>query len=324
MTTPLPDSADELIPLIADTAGVPVECRIQAISRLADLLVGGSHPMGFACLLSVLQDEMDARVISHTVSVLARLKAYSAVMSLIDVAMGNNIALFETQAGTYRFSEEAVRLRCTAVRALGRMGDDRAIIPLMSLLNDRSENYRLRLDAAESLGKLGDQHAVKPLLDIVSDDREKSLYLKESAVKALGMLGDIRAIEPLIDILESKKGFRDKFQFLKEQIIEAIGRIGGGSRKATRSLLSALRDDAPSIRLAAVEALGLMGDGDTLEALETMVFDADEDVAMASVAAVHRVGGKKALRRLLGQDGLPAVIRDEIVSYLEDLDQLDD
>jgi hypothetical protein len=54
---------------------------------------------------------------------------------------------------------------------------------------------------------------------------EKSVYVRESAAAALGMLGDIRAIDPLVSILETKKGFIDKFTFLKEKIIETLSKF---------------------------------------------------------------------------------------------------
>jgi HEAT repeat protein len=209
-----------------------------------------------------------------------------------------------------------MRLRCSAASALAKVGDDRAIIPMMSILNNREENYRLRLAVAESLGRLGDEYAVKPLIDILSDEREKSLYLKESAAKALGMLGDIRAIEPLIDMLESKRGIRDKFNFLKEQIIEAVGRIGRPNRKATDSLILALQDEAPSIRLAAIEALSVIGDESCLEALKACILDENDEVAKAVVYAVYRLGGEQQIRELLLQENLPRFLREELDGYI--------
>lgn len=303
--------------LLTDAQGEPLERRIQAISMLGDMIADLKDARGIFCLLSQIEKDENPQIIMHCIGVLSRVRAYSAVGVIIDVALGIRIGLFEgPNAIDVQNGDDALRLRCAAVQALGRMGDERAILPMMSLLNDKNQNYRLRLAAAENLGKLGDIHAVSPLLDILSDDREKSIYLKESAVKALGMLGDIRALEPLIDVLESKRGIRDKFNFLKEQVIEAIGRIGSKSSKATHSLLRVLRDDTPSIRLAAVEALAAIGDPQTLDTLKELIFDKDDDVAMAAISAVFALGGEKAIRDLLNQENLPQFLRDELESYI--------
>jgi len=323
---PVPETIDELCALI-EAADADLHKRLRAVSALGDKLSGDSAVpaaqslQGMQCLMSRLRHEKSVSVLVHVISVLSRVKAQASVGLLMDVLLATQTDIFENppegeKPSEFRESDEAVRLRSAAAQALGRLGDDRAIVPLMSILNDKSVNYRLRLAAAESLGKLGDEHAMMPLLEIIRDEREKSLYLKESAVKALGMLGDIRAIEPLIDVLESKRGIKDKFNFLKEQIIEAIGRIGQPSRKATDTLIAALTDPASSIRLAAVEALGELGDQACLAELKMCVFDKDDDVAKAAIYAVYRLCGESGVRQLLTMDNLPQFLREEIESYI--------
>lgn len=308
----------ELMGIIEAREAEPEDRRLWAISTLGNGLERDPSPVGLTCLIDCIQHERNARVVTHAISVLSRVRSDEAVPVIIDALLATHIDLYEQADGgpEYVSGDESVRLRCAAAAALGKLGDSRAIIPLMSILNDRTLNYRLRLSAADSLGRLGSDHAVDPLLDILADEREKSVYLKESAAKALGMLGDIRAIEPLIDILESKRGIRDKFNFLKEQIIEAVGRIGRPNRKATDSLLLALRDDAPSIRMAAIEALSAIGDADCLDAIQQCVLDADDDVAKAAVFAVYNLGGESAIRGLLARENLPQFLRDEMEGYI--------
>ncbi len=311
----LPQNVEDLVALIEATEQEPLDKRLCAVTALGDLLLHEPDPKGILCLLEQVKTNHSARLVMHCISVLSRVKAYSAVAVILDVVqVAQEIRLFQDPA--YVATEDCLRLRCVAAQALGRMGDSQAIDPLMRLLNNRTENYRLRLAAAESLGRLGDHHAVSPLLDILVDDREKSLYLKESAAKALGMLGDIRAIEPLIDLLESKRGIRDKFNFLKEQIIEALARIGRPHQKATDSLLYALKDEAPSIRLAAVEALGVIGEPHCIGHLKTMLADKDDDVALAAVSAIYTLGGEPAVREMLALETLPQFVRDELESYV--------
>jgi HEAT repeat protein len=313
----VPQQIYEQMGVIEARESQALDHRLRAVSRLGDLLLKEPMEAGVLCLLECIRQERNTRMIIQAMSVLSRVKAEDAVPVLIDVLLATHIDLYDhPEPLDFAKTDESARLRAGAAQALGKIGDSRAIIPLMSILNNRDENYRLRLAVAESLGRLGDEYAVNPLLDIVSDDREKSLYLKESAVKALGMLGDIRAIEPLIDILESKRGIRDKFNFLKEQVIEAVGRIGQPNRKASHSLLKALKDEAPSIRLAAIEALSVIGEEDCLEALKERVLDENDEVAKAAVNAVYALAGEHAIRELLSQENLPRFLREEMEGYI--------
>lgn len=318
MSEPTPESVDQYIPIASGLAGEAQEERLAAISKLGDLLSGEKKDArGIYCLLSLIEKDTNVTLVLHAIGVLSRIKAYSAVSVIIDVALAIRVQLYEgADSKAFVESDESLRLRCAAVQALGRLNDDRAIVPLMSILNDKRDNYRLRLACAEALGKLGSTQAVTPLVDILNDEREKSVYLKESAAKALGMLGDIRALEPLLDVLESKRGIRDKFNFLKEQVVEAIGRIGGRNARATHSLVRVLKDESPSIRLAAVEALGSLGDASVLDQIQELIFDHDDDVALAAVSAVYHLGGEPAVRVLLEQDNLPQFVRDELESYI--------
>jgi HEAT repeat protein len=311
------ESLNELLSIIRSQGNNPEEVRLRAISQLGDYLVREPDDTSLHSLLDMVRTETNPKLVIHAIGVLSRIRNTEALPLLIDALLATHIAMYENPpAPDFAKSDESLRLRCAAATALGKLGDERAIISLMSVLNDRTENYRLRLAAAESLGRLGDEYAVTPLINILSDEREKSVYLKESVAKALGMLGDIRALEPLIDLLEAKRGIRDKFNFLKEQIIEAIGRIGQPNRKVSDSLLKALQDEAPSIRLAALEALSTLGDGDCLEAVRACIFDADDDVAKAAVCTLYHLGGEAEIRNVLAGDNLPQFLRDELEGYI--------
>ena len=144
------------------------------------------------------------------------------------------------------------------------------------------------------------------------------MYLRESAAKALGMLSDIRAIDPLIRILETKKGIVDKFTFLKERVIEAIGRIGSKDDKAFRVLSNSLLDESPYIRLSAIEALSDLNDDRVFELLEPMIKDEEEDVARSAINALYSIEGKKYIIDLYEKPDLPGWCKDEIEIILEE------
>jgi HEAT repeat protein len=310
------ESLTRLMGIITNSVSCSTSDRLQAASQIGGMLSETSAPEAIEELLHCVQTELDEIVLLRLIPSLQAVGT-AAVPILMDLLLATHVAIYEgSNSAAFQTTEASYRLRCMAAAALGAIGDKRSIVALMSVLNDRHENYRLRLTAAESLGKVGDEYVVKPLIELFSDEREKSVYLKESVAHALGMLGDIRAVEPLIDMLESKQGIRDKFNFLKERIIEAVAQIGRPSRKATHSLLAALLDEAPSIRLAAIEALSALGDRDCLDELQRCLFDADDDVARAAVNAVYQLGGEVAVRELLNRENLPLFLRDELESYI--------
>jgi HEAT repeat protein len=73
--------------------------------------------------------------------------------------------------------------RWGAAEALGRMGDQRAVVPLIQALRD--EDWRVRMKAAWSLGRLGDPSAIGPLREAQRDPMEG---VQEMAKEALGVI----------------------------------------------------------------------------------------------------------------------------------------
>jgi len=70
-----------------------------------------------------------------------------------------------------------------AAKALGRIGDRRAVEPLIALLTHK--NGGVRGDAAEALGTIGDERAVRPLISLLADPWVST---REKAVEALTRL----------------------------------------------------------------------------------------------------------------------------------------
>ena len=63
-------------------------------------------------------------------------------------------------------------------------------------LNDKFPS--VKNSSAEALGKIGDLRAVDPLLELLKDDH---MGPRSNAAEALGELKDTRAVEPLISTL---------------------------------------------------------------------------------------------------------------------------
>lgn len=318
MSAAFSDNALPLDALLAQFQDATLEpgYRVKAVNQLVER---ADQPQVIHALVSCVKNDTEITLLTHTIGMLGRKKLYSAVEVLLGLLACTNATKIEKQHGgkTFRQTDAGLRIRVAVIQALGRMEDQRAVDPLIALLSDMSENYRVRLAAAEALGRLGDQQALSPLVNIVQNDFESSQYLKESAVKALGMLGDIRALDPLLDMFESKKGWLNKFSFVKEQVIEAIGKIGHTNNRVQENLIRSLSDRAGYIRLASVESLGEVGDVASVPHLMSCLQDKDDDVAIAAVHSLFQIGGLDLIKSILAtQSNLRELVREELEAYV--------
>jgi len=190
-------------------------------------------------------------------------------------------------------------LRVMSAKVVANFKDTSAVTSLLYCLNDKNEPYQVRLACADSLGKVGDKYAVAPLIDIVQDEDEKSVYVRESAAVALGMLGDLRAIDPLVSILESKKGLINKFTFLKERVIEVLGKFDFTNARVFKALEHSLTDESPCIRINAIEALMDSEDERAYELIKEMLEDLDDEVKKNAIIALYNMRGRDILDEVI-------------------------
>ncbi len=110
--------------------------------------------------------------------------------------------------------------RRTAVMKLGMLGGDQAVRTLMMIVTNNHEDLIVRGRAALMLGKLGDARAVEPLIRALdAPGYQTPLY----AAQSLGKLGDPRAIEPLLRAMESHN---DKMREAALEALDKLGYNG--------------------------------------------------------------------------------------------------
>lgn len=80
-------------------------------------------------------------------------------------------------------NEEDPSRRWKAIEGLARMGDSRAVDPLIGLLND--EDWRVRQKAAWALGQIGDPKAILPLRRAMMHESEG---IKEIIMESLDQI----------------------------------------------------------------------------------------------------------------------------------------
>jgi len=108
--------------------------------------------------------------------------------------------------------DESSVIRRDASKALGEIGDKRAVGPLIQALND--EDLFVRKEAATSLGEIGDERAVEPLIQALND---KDADVRSRSAAALGKIGDERAIAPLEELLLTEEN-----EWVRKVIEEAL------------------------------------------------------------------------------------------------------
>jgi hypothetical protein len=199
------------------------------------------------------------------------------------------------------------------VQALGRIGDPRAVEPLIDALD--TSNHFLTQIAAVGLGNIGDTRTIDPLINVFRlewDDTETittwqkaaqalaaigepSLFpliaalsdmdenVRHWSAVALGKLTDPRAVEALLQALRDENGL------VRAVAAEALGRIG--EDRAIDPLMSLLKDEDPYVRLRTCYALGDIGGIAVFDPLVSALHDLEPDVRRAAMVNVGRIHG---------------------------------
>ena len=220
---------------------------------------------------------------------------------------------------SFETDEKFVNVRSMCAKAIANLKDTSAVTPLLYCMNNKNEHYRVRLACADALGKIGDKYAVAPLIDIVKDEDEKSVYLRESAASALGMLGDMRAIDPLVNILETKQGLMNKFTFLKERVIEALSKLKlDGDDRVFHALKGSLTDESPQVRINAIEAIMESGHEKAYETIKECLSDNDEEVRKNALIALYNLNGRDILDEVISLPIYHETLKEEARQMIEE------
>jgi len=195
-----------------------------------------------------------------------------------------------------------------AAQNLGDLGDNRAVEPLVGMLNDK--NFHLRIVAAEALGKLKDTRAIIPLSTSLTDTHPKvranalySLSLirdPEILQKCSRMLDDISPIVQQTSVvilgeLGSPEAIDLLFEYIKranEQQKELILPIFGSTadQRAYDILMQHLQSRNADVIASAAEGLGYLKDERARDAILILCGDARATVCSGALRALGLIG----------------------------------
>ena len=121
------------------------------------------------------------------------------------------------QITTKKITKNKPKKRRTVKPNVGKLEDNKDVEGLIKALQYKKDNS-VRRNAAWALERIGDERAVEPLIQALKDD---VAFVREEAARALGEIGDARAVEPLIQAI-SDENISNKVEATKA--ILAIGK----------------------------------------------------------------------------------------------------
>ena len=204
-------------------------------------------------------------------------------------------------------------VRRDAAEALGELGDQRAVEPLLGALED-FEVFRV---AIRALGKLGDERAVLRLVPFLITDTFNA-DVRGDAARALGEIGGLTAVEALTAALNSPdakvrksaagalrqmgwKPDRQETRVAYRIASREWGKASALGSAAVGQLITALDDEDSGVRKGAARALRQIGKPAVKPLVAAIRNDALFDVSLAC--------------EVLGDIGEPAV--PPLVAFLE-------
>ena len=190
-------------------------------------------------------------------------------------------------------------VRIEAVKALSTLKSDASRAALIEALKDKES--KVRREAIKGLGAFKDPKLADLFVKMINSD--PSYFAIAEAAKALGQSGSPKAYDVLADamkleswqgtiragVLEGFAALRDPRALdvalkyaspanptnLRAAAFHMLGEVGKGNDRALEALMSALKEKSLSVRFAAVQALGQLGDPRAVPALEELAKSSD-------------------------------------------------
>lgn len=218
-----------------------------------------------------------------------------SVGELEEAAMaGSRKAMFELQE--IALWDRADDVRVAAVEALGTLGEQMPVVPLLLALHDSF--WDVRAAAAQALGKLGKRTPIRHLVAHLK--REPDMSVREAIVRVLGQQGKVMPVNTLIHVLQT-----DESWLVREAAAWALGELGECA--PLHALIYALRfDPSEQVRAAAATSLGQVGGQEVMGPLFKALEVDDGDVQGAASLALQQLDkgteSQEAFGNLEGDD----------------------
>jgi len=185
-------------------------------------------------------------------------------------------------------SDPEPEMRSLVAEILGRSSSERLVDRLLPEL--AMKDHSRRLLAINILGRLKNPRTRKPLQGLLEDSSAEirsAAYIALSTLTAEGLSGEVLA-----------RGIADASPRVRRAVASSISAETGTPLEGT--LLVLLRDQDQDVRLAAIEALGRIGDPSCAEDLIRAFSDAPKHLCLAVLKAMGNLRNTRSLRFLTG------------------------
>ena len=277
--------------VILEKCGVGKETSQVVIKKLSELDTDLSASEIIELYEYILGCVKDSEVLSGVIKLADAYRDKKILSKLLD------ILLLKTVDNTD--ADNLINTRVLCAKAIANYKDTSTVGALLYCLNNKGENYKIRLACADALGRIGDKYA-------------------------LGMLGDVSAIDPLVSIMEAKQGLLGKFSFLKERIVEALGKLNINNSKVLKVLKNALYDSSPMVRINAIEALMNSDYEEAPELIRTALKDEDDEVKRNALIALYNIIGRDILDEVISLPGYNEFLKTEARNIIEEYEEVDE
>lgn len=296
----------------------------QVREMAAESLIRRGDQRALEPLIAALED-VNLEVRKQAIKGLRVFDDRRAVKPLLDLLLANSLSvadvlssqalhktahrenLFENVQGNGRyvpFEWESKEIRCQAVQALGALGDERAILPLINVMSGDPTMLKCvsqalgdiwRVPALTQLGsnfwddwrkvsgllrRLNAEHSVRLLIALIKNNNPDTRY---KAAQKLKELEATCALQPFIETL------KDSDWRMQEIAAQALGILG--NKWAAGQLISVLKDENSHwrVRCAVAEALGKLQDIKAVKSLSNVFDSRCISVQMSAVHALVKL-----------------------------------
>lgn len=194
---------------------------------------------------------------------------YEAVWALGNIGERGDKNLVEVIVPLINDSDSLVRRG--AIEALGKLGDSSLVPRFIALLEDTAVNQ----ETVRALAHIGDERAVAPLINILNSKRYFYL-LERDIIHTLGAIGSKQSIPALINLFNQRYARNEKFDesfqprvpYMGADAARALADIG---KDAVPYLIESLKSQDYLQRLYSVYTLGLIKDSACVESLNEVL-----------------------------------------------------
>jgi len=310
----------------------------EELSQIAAETLGNFGPTAIASLATLLLQE-DSR--QFATAALAQIRRTETIPPLLSVVGDSQVAVrahaIEALSSFHdsrippvlvaALKDPATAVRKEAVRALGVRAYLDAELDLVNLLKPLLSDIRLEVcqQAAIAIGRVKTDAAAAALFELLRSPTTQ-VELQIETVRALSWMETATALAYLHQTLMAQ--FTNINSTVYQEIVTVLGRVEKPELKAAAAeiMIDLLKTGHPAVQEAVSKkslalGLGKLGDMRGLDALISMLGDADSSVRLHCMAALKQLGAAEArqkLENLVKQESLEPKLKQGIAIALQE------